>query len=261
MIRTTLCLFFIAPAFAQVSEWRRGETIDCPVTISVPGAERVRVIEFPCAKVINAALPREKMPEVTYERKANQILLRLTSEAFDTTLNVWDENNNLYTLLVRSPGDGEQPDDHLIIQKGDKAGDVGGGATNTPVAINQDTDSATTELMAQMQAGVTDPKVRWSNLTTVERGQQKPGQIEFQDDNLRVTILRVYRAPTLYGYDTLWEWGGDKPMTFNLQALWRPGILAAAPDGQPRLDKKNPTITIPARGSIVVHYVCDVEVP
>ena len=249
-----------APTFAQDIDWHRGETVDCPVAISTPGQERIRVVEFPCAKVTNDALPRPNMPEITVQRKANQVLIRLTAEAFDTTLNVWDENNNLYTLLVRAPGDGELPDDQLILHK--SAQDLGGGnaAAAGAVAFNQDTDKAMTDLMAQMVSGVVDPKVRWSNLNTAERGQLKPGRVEFADDNLRITILRVYRSPTLYGYETLYEWAGDQQISLNFQQLWRPGILAASATDQPVLSRKHPNLVIQARHSVKIYYVCDAEV-
>lgn len=250
----------VMPAWSETLEWAPGLTIDCPTNIVANDQERTRTIVLPCQSITSWSMSAKSKDLTVKQGDRNALILRLTNPSYETNLQVWDENQNLYTFLVRSPAEGEAPDDTLILKVARQAGGVGAGqaAEAGPRIVNQDTDGAAVHLMSQMASGVTDPKVRWANVTTTERGGKiRPGRILHNSDDLTITLLKTYRSPTLYGYECMMEWHGDQTVAFQLQRWYRPGMICCATSDQVVLHPVDPSVQIPAHRTIRVWYVTD----
>jgi len=255
----------MAPAWSETQEWAPGYTIDCPTNVVASDQERTRTIVLPCQSITSWSMSAKSKDLTVKQGDRNALILRLTNPTYETNLQVWDENQNLYTFLVRSPAEGEAPDDTLILKLARQGGGAGGGAAQTaetgPRIINQDTDGAAVHLMSQMASGVTDSKIRWANVTTTERGGKvRPGRMLHNSDDLTITLLRTYRAPTLFGYDCMMEWHGDQTVAFQLQRWYRPGMICCATSDQVVLHPVDPSVQIPAHRTIRVWYVTDAGV-
>lgn len=265
-VRLLVCaaLAAMVPAWSETQEWGPGYTIDCPTNVVASDQERTRTIVLPCQSITSWSMSAKSKDLTIKQGDRNALILRLTNPSYETNLQIWDENQNLYTFLVRSPAEGEAPDDTLILKVARNAGaGVGAGAQgeNGPRIINQDTDGASVHLMAQMASGVTDSKIRWANVTTTERGGKvRAGRTLHNSDDLTITLLRTYRSPTLFGYECIMEWHGDQTVAFQLQRWYRPGMICCATSDQVVLHPIDPAVQIPAHRTIRVWYVTDAGV-
>ncbi len=263
-------LLLLAPAWgwAETVVWHPGVTIDCPTTIATADQERTRAIVLPAQAITHWALTAKAKDLAVRQGERNALVLRLANPTFEGTVQVWDENGDLYTVLVRAPADGEVPDDTLILVRaagapagagaGGGPGDGGAGDADQPRVVNRDTDGAAVHLMAQMVGGVTDTRIRWSAVTTAERGGRiSEGRLLHADDNLRITLLRIYKAPTLYGYCCRLEWHGGQIAAFQLQRWFRDGMICSFASDQVLLQARDPALAIAPQRTIQVWYVTD----
>jgi hypothetical protein len=264
-------------AWSETVAWHAGVTVDCPLTIATADQERTRTIVLPAQAIANWAITAKGKDLAVKQGERNALVLRLSNPTFEGNLQVWDENGDLYTFLVRSTADGEAPDDTLILTRGQGGGGPGagggggavdeasggadgGGATGVRV-VNRDTDGAAIHLMAQMVNGVTDARIRWSPVTTAERGGRiSEGRKLHVDDNLSITLLRIYKAPTMYGYLCRLDWSGDQTAAFQLQRWYRDGMICSYASDQILLVPRDPAAAIAPHRAIQVWYVTDAGV-
>ena len=213
-------------AWSETVSWHAGATVDCPLTVATADQERTRTLVLPAQTISSWAVTAKGRDLAVRQGERNALVLRLSNPTFKGNLQVWDEDGNLYTFLVRSPADGEAPDDTLILTRGQGGGDAGGngaapagaasGEAGAPAAgvrvVNRDTDGAAIHLMAQMVSGVTDARIRWTPVTTAERGGRiSEGRRLHVDDNLSITLLRIYKAPTLTATSAGWTGTATRP--------------------------------------------------
>jgi hypothetical protein len=282
LARLAYALLLLAPgrAWSETVTWHAGVTVDCPLTIATADQERTRTLVLPAQAIANWAITAKGKDLAVKQGDRNALVLRLSNPTFEGNLQVWDDNGDLYTFLVRSPADGEAPDDTLILTRGQGGGGTGasggggagpgidafgapdgGGATGLRV-VNRDTDGAAIHLMAQMVNGVTDARIRWSPVTTAERGGRiSEGRKLHVDDNLSITLLRIYKAPTLYGYLCRLDWNGDQTAAFQLQRWYRDGMICSYASDQILLVPRDPALAIAPHRVIQVWYVTDASVP
>ncbi len=269
------------PAWSETVAWRAGVTVDCPLTIATADQERTRTLVLPVQTISNWAITAKGKDLAVKQGERNALVLRLSNPTFEGNLQVWDENGDLFTVLVRSPADGEAPDDTLIITRAqdggttgggagaggapglDAVGEPGGGAGPPSVrVVNRDTDGAAVHLMAQMVNGVTDARIRWSPVTTAERGGRiSAGRRLHVDDNLTITLLRIFKSPTLYGYLCRLDWNGDQTAAFQLQRWYRDGMICSYASDQILLEPRDPALAIAPHRVIQVWYVTDAGIP
>ncbi len=271
--------FLLAPgcAWSETVVWHAGVTVDCPLTIATADQERTRTIVLPAQAIANWAITARSRDLAVKQGERNALVLRLSNPTFEGNLQVWDEDGALFTFLVRSPADGEAPEDTLILTRAQGGGDPGAGGGAGAGAggdasddasgaagvrvVNRDTDGAAIHLMAQMVNGVTDARIRWSPVTTVERGGRiSAGRRLHVDDNLSITLLRIYKAPTLYGYLCRLDWHGDQTAAFQLQRWYRYGMICSYASDQILLVPRDPALAIAPQRVIQVWYVTDAGV-
>jgi hypothetical protein len=247
-----------ATAWAESVTVSPGISVDCPVPVSTADNKRTRTVVLPSEGIARVATTA---PESDLEVKhyKNTLVLNLKNPAFEASLQVWDIENNLYLLTVRSPAEDDATDESLILVKDRRAGADGSQATGSPKTILQDTDQAVVTLMSQMRGGVTEDRVSWMAITSVDRGKVIPGKRLYADDNLEIRLQRVYRSPGLYGYETTWTWHGRQNIVVNLQSVWIPLVIATSASDQAILAQQNPDVVLPANRTIKVYYVCGEE--
>jgi hypothetical protein len=245
---------------SETVEWSMGTTLDCPVTVATKDQERTRTVVLPTERSIASWSVTSKNNDLRVKQgQRNALILQLYNPVYESNLQIWDEESTLYTLLVRSPAEGELPDDTLIITRSRQGQSQAAGAqAETAKIVNMDTDSSVVHLMAQMTSGITDPKIRSTPHTTVDRGKMTPGKrLPASDDNLTITLLKTYRSPTLFGYECLFEWSGQQSKAFDMQRWWRPGMLAIYATDQSQMRNRDPAMTIGGSRAIRVYYVTD----
>lgn len=246
--RIAIILVLAATAAAETQEWVPGVTIDCPVAVSTDSSKRLRTVEFPCNSLSKVkTLAKAEVLEI--EKVKNRVSFALKSPDFEATVEVYDDNNRLYLLRVRSPDALEDPDDNLILVK---TGDAGGRVKNDM----RDADSGVMHLMGQMVKGVRDPDVRHGPVTRVERNQVVPGKVQYEDDDCALIAVHAYSLGKLYGVECVATWHGKDPaVVWNTQQLWFPGILAVHASDQVVMQGKNPDVMIKKGNSIRIFFV------
>jgi hypothetical protein len=251
-----------SPLRAESALWSEAHTLDCPVAVSTADQELSRTVVFPCQAIASYLSPAQA-GELTIHREGHALILRLAAATFEATVPVWDEAGRLYTLRVRAPGDGEAPDDTLIVhdaEQGRRSDAPTGSDLPSPQLRGprgRDTDQAVIDLMAEMAVGRPASATHASRVTTWIRGVEHPGRTVVLDDTFSLTICSVYQTESLFGYVCSMEWQGDQPLSIAIQRLWRPGYLAVCPGQQEQLGVSAPQLTIPPHGAALVLYVTD----
>lgn len=231
-------LTWAGEVWAENIEWIPGRDIDCPVPVSTQDTKRFRTVKLPCQTIVTWAGAKDAHG-LTVEKINNTLIFVLRETGIESQITVYDEDNNTYTLQVRAPVEGENPDTELNITKS-KAAVVG----RPEGARNEDSDQAVMELLAKVWQGRPDDTTAVTTLQSEGRGgKTTKGQVWFNSDDLTITCLRVWRTETLYAYDLSYVWHSPKPVTLELQRIWMtPGVLGITSSG---IDGKNPSGPLP----------------
>jgi hypothetical protein len=246
---------------AESVVWSEARTVDCPVAVSSADQDLTRTVVFPC-QAISSYLSPSHTRDVSIQLEGHALILRLNSATFEATVPVWDDEGRLYTLRVRSPGEGEAPDDTLVIRSAGRPerldrSDGAGAMAPGWGAPTRDTDQAVLDLIAEMALGRASRRTHASHVTTWIRGVAHEGRAVVLDDTFSITVYAVYQTDALFGYVCRMAWRSDLPFAIDIQRLWRPGYLAVCPVNQDLHSAIGPHLTIPPHGEVTVLYVTD----
>lgn len=248
---TLLLLTIGAPGAAvETVVYKLGDSIDFPCIVSSPDNSQPRTLILPATldKVIEGGW---KTSDLKYEGVNNTVTFQLRNPSFAATIQLYDTTGQLYLVALRAAAANETPEPALTVVPPDSAGAVAG-----KLVWPEDTDSSTAILGQAMLSGKVPDGITVAPFSSTVDGKIVTGKILFEDDLLKITVMRMWIAPNLKGYETLWTWKGDRAVQIPIQRLYFPGLVAVHSNDQRVMRGNDPSVVFGQHSSTKIDLIC-----
>ena len=244
-------VLFSTVAVAETATYRLGEALDFPCVVSSSDNKQPRTIILPNTldKVVDGGWSPS---DLEYQGVNNTISFQLHNPSLTATIQVYDVTGQLYLVSLRAAAATETPDPSLTVVNKDDATAEGARTAKWPA----DTDSATAKLARAMLSGITPDGITVAPFSSNVNGKVVSGSTLFEDDFLLIRVQRMWLAPNLKGYETVWTWKGDRAVRINIQRLYFPGLIAIHSPEQTILSGDNPEHVFQPKITSKIYMIC-----